>query len=197
MSRLTSWSGHSLGGIYVRVYNAQYPGEVVGMALIDATHPDNWARQGESIETLQAMASVSSVLSRFGLMRLVFAGEHFDLPEPDGSALMAYTVSTRYWDMQRADMLAGFATIDEGRAAGDLGDMPLAVLAAVDYPEGRGRDTELALQTELAALSSNSIYQVVDGASHITLLTNEPYAAIVSKAVNQVVEAARSIPRGQ
>lgn len=184
--------GHSLGGIYVRVYNAMYPGEVVGMALIDSTHPDNWSRQGESLETLGAMASVSAVLSRFGVMRLAFAGEHFNLPEPDSSALLAYTVSTRYWDMQRADMTAATATIDEGRAAGTLGDLPLAVLTAVDYPEGKGRDTELALQMELAALSSNSIYQVVDGARHITLLTDEQYAKQVSDAVIRVVEAART-----
>ena len=184
--------GHSLGGIYVRVYNAQYPGEVVGMALIDSTHPDNWDRQGESLDALRAMASVSAVLSRFGLMRLAFAGEHFDLPAPDGLVLKAYTDSTRYWDMQRADMAAATATIDEGRTAGDLGDLPLAVLAAVDYPEGKGRDTELALQTELVALSSNSIFQVVDGARHITLLTDEQYARQVSDAVIRVVEAART-----
>ena len=184
--------GHSLGGIYVRVYNAEYPGEVVGMALIDSTHPDNWERQGESLDALRTMASVSAVLSRFGLMRLAFAGEHFDLPEPDGSVLKAYTASTRYWDMQRADMAAASATIDEGRAAGDLGDLPLAVLAAVDYPEGKGRDTELALQMELAALSSDSIYQVVDGARHITLLTDEQYSQQVSDAVIRVVEAART-----
>lgn len=184
--------GHSLGGIYVRVYNAQYPGDVVGMVLIDATHPDNWARQGESLEALQAMTSVSAVLSRFGLMRLAFGRERFDLPAPNDSALMAYSVSTRYWDMQRADMAAASATLAQGRASGDLGDLPLAVLAAVDYPEGSGRDVELALQMELAALSSNRLYQVVDGARHITLLTNEPYAQQVSKAVLDIIHAAQS-----
>lgn len=184
--------GHSLGGIYVRVYNARYPGEVLGMALIDATHPDTWARQGESLEALRVMASISAVLSRFGVMRLAFGGQRFNLPAPDDSVLMAYTTSTRYWDMQRADMAAASGTIDEGRAAGDLGDLPLAVLAAVDYPEGKGRDTELALQMELAALSSNRLYRLVDGARHITLLTNEPYAEQVSDAVLNVVEAVRT-----
>jgi pimeloyl-ACP methyl ester carboxylesterase len=185
-------AGHSLGGIYVRVYNAQYPGEVVGMALIDATHPDNWARQGESLEALRVMASVSAVLSRFGVMRLAFGGERFALPPPNDAVLMAYTTSTRYWDIQRADMAAATTTIDEGRAAGALGDLPLAVLTAVDYPEGNGRDTELALQMELAALSSNSFFQVVDGARHITLLTNEQYSRQVSDAILDVIAAAQT-----
>lgn len=184
--------GHSLGGIYVRVYNALYPGEVVGMALVDATHPDNWERQGESIDALRMLASVSSVISRLGLMRLYVAGEHFDLPEPNGDILKANLSSSQYWDTQRADTIAALATLDEGRATGGLGELPLAVLAAVDYPEGRGRDTELALQTELAALSSNSLYQVVAGAHHITLVTDEQYAARVSEAILRVVESART-----
>src|SRR3712207_8639595 len=33
-------AGHSFGGKYVRVFAAQYPTEVVGMVLVDATHPD-------------------------------------------------------------------------------------------------------------------------------------------------------------
>jgi pimeloyl-ACP methyl ester carboxylesterase len=36
--------GHSLGGMYVRVYAAQYPDEVVGLVLVDASHPDQLTR---------------------------------------------------------------------------------------------------------------------------------------------------------
>jgi hypothetical protein len=48
------------------------------------------------------------------------------------------------------------------------------------------------LQHELAALSTNSIYQEVAGANHISLVTNEQYAASVSQAIKRVIEAARS-----
>ena len=109
--------GHSLGGIYARVFNAQYPGEVIGMALIDATHPDNWIRQGESISALQTAATVSSVLARMGLMRLFFGGQNFDLPEPNNAALKVDIASAQYWDTQRADAAAMETTTAEGRAA--------------------------------------------------------------------------------
>jgi pimeloyl-ACP methyl ester carboxylesterase len=184
--------GHSFGGIYARVYRGQYPDEVVGMVLVDATHPDTWERQGQSIETLRAMADVSAVLSRVGLMRLYAAGQRFDLPEPDSAALLANMASSQYWDTQRADTAAMSMSLEQGRATGDLGDLPLAVLAAVDYPEGTGRNTELALQNELAALSSNSIYQEIAGARHITLVTDAQYASFVAEAVIQVVESART-----
>lgn len=65
-------------------------------------------------------------------------------------------------------------------------------MTAVDYPEGKGRDTELALQKELAALSTNSVYQEIAGARHITLVTEADYARLVSEAIIRVVEAART-----
>ena len=176
----------------MRVFNAQYPGEVSGMALIDATHPDNWVRQGESIPALQAMATVSTVLARIGLMRLLIAGQHFDLPEPNGAALKANMSSAQYWDTQRADGAAIEATTAEGRATGDLGDLPLVVVAAGEYPAGPGRDIKFSLQHELAALSSNSSYEEVVGANHISLVANEQYAASVSQAIKRVIEAART-----
>lgn len=162
------------------------------MALIDATHPDNWVRQGESIQTLQTMATVSTVLARISLIRLFTAGQNFDLPEPDNAALKADIASAQYWDTQRADGAAMEATTAEGRAAGELGDLPLAVVAAGEYPAGPGRDIKFSMQHELAALSTNSAYQEIAGANHISLVTNEQYAALVSQAIIRVVEAART-----
>lgn len=184
--------GHSVGGIYVRVFNAQYPDEVAGMVLVDATHPDNWERQGESTGTLGVMADVSKVIARFGLMRLFMSTQTFDLPTPYSDALKADMSSPTYWDTQSADIAAMDATLSEVRANEGLGNLPLAVLASVDYPEGKGRDTELALQAELAALSQNSTFTIIDGARHITLLTNPDYAAQVSEAIIGIVEAANA-----
>lgn len=185
-------AGHSLGGLFSRVYQSQYPDEVAGMVLIDATHPDTFDRQGESIKAMQAMASISSVAARVGLMRLVAAGNNFSLPEADNAALKADMGSNQYWDSQRADIDAFEATLAQGRDSGALNDLPLAVLVALTYPEGPSRDTERALQVELAALSSNSVYEEIEGAGHNTLLTDKRYAAQVSEAILAVVEAART-----
>ncbi len=184
--------GHSVGGIYIRVFNAQYPGEVVGSVLVDATHPDNWTRQGESIESLQMMASVSAGLARIGLMRLFASVQNFGLPTEQNAALKANIASSQYWDTQRADTASMLSSLDQGRNSSNLSDMPLAVIAAADYPEGKGRDTELALQREIAALSTNSLYRQIDGAHHITLVTDPLYAPFVSEAIIQVIEAERT-----
>ncbi|MBN1967592.1 MAG: alpha/beta hydrolase [Anaerolineae bacterium] len=184
--------GHSVGGLYVRVFDAQYPGEVAGMVLVDATHPDTWERQGESVATMQMMAGASAALARVGLLRLFFGGQDLGLPAGQNAAVIADMSSGQYWDTQRADLAAADATVDEGNAAGDLGDMPLAVLVALTYPEGPGRDTERALQVELAALSTNSSYQEIDGAGHVTLVTDAQYARFVGEAILNVIEAAQT-----
>lgn len=183
---------HSVGGIYIRVYNAQYPGEVAGMVLVDSSHPDQWARQGESISTMQAMGTVSAVLSRVGLMRLAFGSQDLGLPPEQNAAVIANLSSAQYWDTQRADTASIEQSLAQGQAAGDLGNLPLEVLASIDYPGGEHRDIEIALQQELAALSSNSHFQVVDGARHITLVTGEAYAPFANDAILRVLEAARS-----
>lgn len=36
--------GHSIGGMHVRVFDRAHPGEVVGMVLVDASHPDQFVR---------------------------------------------------------------------------------------------------------------------------------------------------------
>jgi pimeloyl-ACP methyl ester carboxylesterase len=184
--------GHSVGGIYIRVYNAQYPGEVVGMVLLDATHPDNWARQGESIAAMQTLAVTGSVLSRIGLVRLFFGSQKLGLPAPQDATVIAELSSARHWDTQRGDVAAMADSIAQGRAAGGLGNMPLAVVAAGEDPEGPARAIKFSLQHELAVLSTNSMYQEVAGANHISLITNDQYAALVSEATIRVIEAVRT-----
>ena len=49
-----------------------------------------------------------------------------------------------------------------------------------------------AMQEELATLSSDSIYRVVEGADHGALLYDEHDARASGAAIQQVVEAARA-----
>ena len=89
------------------------------------------------------------------------------------------------------------------RATGDLSDKLPVVLSAGDH----GRDlaegvspTALArfertwrtLQSKLAALSTDSIHIVVEGAGHSTLRTDRQGAQVTSEAIEQVAEAVRT-----
>ena len=63
--------GQSFGGLYVRMYAAQYPKEVEGMVLVDASHPDMWTRlPPEVVATLKPptwQVSAMIFLTRLGL----------------------------------------------------------------------------------------------------------------------------------
>ena len=68
-----------------------------------------------------------------------------------------------------------------------LGDKPLSVISA-----GEQEPIWLELQDELAALSSDSVHRVVDGATHESLLNDQRDAQVSSMAILEVVEAVRN-----
>lgn len=69
-----------------------------------------------------------------------------------------------------------------------LGDLPLIVVTAA-----RGaQEGWLPLQAEMAALSTNSLHQVLPNATHTSLIEDEQDASVSSEAIRRVVESARS-----
>jgi hypothetical protein len=76
--------------------------------------------------------------------------------------------------------------------------MPLAVLTARgDHSQGGQQAMEVeqlhvALQNELAALSTNRLHWVVEGSDHQSLQFNAKHASVTSAAIQAVVAAARS-----
>jgi hypothetical protein len=78
--------------------------------------------------------------------------------------------------------------LEQAGAVRRLGDLPLIVVTAVrDAPVGW-----LPLQDEMAALSRNSLHQVLPNATHSSLIEDEQDAGASSQAIRQVVESARS-----
>ena len=67
--------GHSIGGLYVRIFADRRPDLVAGMVLLDATHPDAFMRdplQLNEFDDYQDVQSSFSVLARLGMWRAYF-----------------------------------------------------------------------------------------------------------------------------
>src|SRR3972149_1051451 len=64
--------GHSYGGLVVRAFADLYPDDVVGMAPVGASHPDQWARIPESNggRTVAVGNQITGILARLGVVRL-------------------------------------------------------------------------------------------------------------------------------
>jgi hypothetical protein len=70
----------------------------------------------------------------------------------------------------------------------DFGDKPLVVLTA-----GSGSDAALiAAHERLAAMSTNSVQRVIDGATHSELIGDEKDSTATSQAILEVTAAIRN-----
>jgi len=195
--------GHSAGGLYMRMYAADYPDEVVGMVLVDPGHPDMDIRipalQAKNAEDAR-LVSTLSILSYLGVPRLLGIGNANtqDLPPQQRAEASAATVTPQHWATIRALIEATPATYDEVRGTGGLGNRPLIVISATTAwltpgaPADDARRILNDLHTELAALSSQSRHDLVAGATHGSLVHNRDHAQVTIAAINQVVEAARA-----
>jgi hypothetical protein len=81
-------------------------------------------------------------------------------------------------------------TFPQARAVKDLDAKPLAVLTAGDT--AAQVPVQIELHRELAALSSNSVYHIVEGASHAGLASRSEYLPEVTAAIRQVVDAVQT-----
>jgi hypothetical protein len=74
--------------------------------------------------------------------------------------------------------------------AQDLNGLPLAVLSVTE--QAHNAEVLTSLQSELPALSTNSVHYTVEGATHFSLVSEREHALVVVEAVRQVLEAAQT-----
>jgi pimeloyl-ACP methyl ester carboxylesterase len=162
--------GHSYGGMLVHVYAADYPQDVAGVVLVDSSHPDQNKRMVAALPPPRAGEDLELTRVRSGLRVLGFAN-------PEGV------------DWARSS--------DEARAAGSLGTTPLVVVTAGQHdstlPPAVTRRVErawLAMQSELARLSSDSVHVVATQSGH-AIQSNLGQPAVVIRAIGAVMGADR------
>ena len=126
----------------MRGFAADYPDETAGLVLLDASQPDLFSRHPETLAENESFLRQSALfpwLARIGLFHLYFAaGGEIDfkaLPAREHDELAAFWSSPEYWEVQRADMIAGKDFFAQAQNLGRLGDLPLAVVSAGTNPD--------------------------------------------------------------
>jgi pimeloyl-ACP methyl ester carboxylesterase len=189
-------AGWSYGGLFARAFAAQYPQDVAGLVLLDATHPDVWTQTEKGQSQYQRDSNIytaARLLARLGLLRL-FPNPLTTPPEslPVGQVprWKAAHNTTESWDTTEAESRSILETMEQVRQAGDLGDLPVMVVSA---GENQGADGQWQVyQAELASsLSTNSNHLIVEGAGHLSLVFDPAYSQVSSSAILQVVNAVR------
>lgn len=183
--------GHSLGGIYVRVYQNLYPGEVIGMVLVDSSHPDQQKRLPPEL---------NKTLSRRGF-RSTFWGIAVPLGVPRLLGLCGRKVecNRKVIKAREAEVDAIKDSDDEARNAVSLDSLPLVVVSH-DPQKGaapgriepdlsrRIENQWVPLQEELTRLSANGSRVVATGSTHYVQLDRPD---VVIGAIQKVSEEAK------
>jgi len=186
--------GHSFGGLYVRIFADRYPDEVAGMVLVDSTHPDQTLRsphEGQAIATTERTMRVFDGLARVGVLRLANPAALFmnGLPPLQDAQLRAYAADGFARAAQAEMSVIQERTFPQARRARPLGAKPLIVLSA---GQTLAQDPVFVdLHRELAALSTNGVHRVVDGASHGAMVLEAQYADASADAIEDIVHLVR------
>jgi pimeloyl-ACP methyl ester carboxylesterase len=186
-------AGHSFGGLPVRAFADLYPELTAGLVLVDASHPDQWVRwpTPHADRILEVSQRIFGWLGWLGVLRALnlSRGITAGLPARQAAELRAGAALPGFAATEAAQIRSWSVSREQLNAAGPLGDLPLAVLAVSEQP--LGGELLTALQRELAELTQDSSFEVVQGASHESLISNRENARVVARTIEAVVQAAR------
>jgi pimeloyl-ACP methyl ester carboxylesterase len=178
--------GHSLAGLYSRVYAERYPEEIAGVVLVDSSHPDQF-EGSELVVTINKVVGVlGPLIARTGIPRVFdLYPSNPELPplQREQSDSLYYTTPHQVAVFEEMGTIP--ETMEKARGAGTLGQKPLVVVSSADHDAQTG-----ALQEELTALSSNSTQRVVEGSTHLSLVVDRGHAGQTSEEIVEVVRSA-------
>lgn len=163
--------GHSMAGLYVRMYAARHPEQVAGLVLIEATTPEaiDDPRMHKFVGGFTTLSKVAAVSASVGTTLPLYwpAGDRIGLP-PQGSAEKRHAyVSGRHARTAAEEVSNWPRSAQEARAAAPYDpNWPVAVIVADHGGGDNPRDPRRA--PEQAAKAGH--FEAVKGASHTTIL---------------------------
>ncbi len=186
--------GHSMGGYDVRVYASLYPSEVVGVVLVDASHPQQQKRFPPAINNLAAselrQQEFLAAITPFGIPRIL----GFCSPDLEIRA----TECNFHSVFESVEELRAFSKSSaQAASTTSLGNLPLAVLSSdpnmpqPEIPEDLVKPADDAwqeMQEELAHLSTRGTHVIAKNSGHYVQLDRPD---LVIAAIREVVEQVR------
>jgi pimeloyl-ACP methyl ester carboxylesterase len=105
------WVGHSLGGLYVRVFADMFSDQIIGMVLVDATHPDQWTRLANAVgmrRMIRTFAILGHWCARLSVFRIMDGSRFLDAATLLADArlhLRTALARTQHWQAARDELL--------------------------------------------------------------------------------------------
>ena len=196
-------AGHSFGGALAQLYVHNYPGEVVGLVLVDAAPLDLFNRVpawGKAIEGKVRMYRTLARLESFGLLALIPGNiPNRGFPERALAQYRAVSAATNYYEICITENELFESNLSEIKSANitGFGDLPVVILsrgtwdAMPGLSEAENRQAEQEwqkMQSELRRLSSNSRQIIAEESEH-NIELDQP--SLVVAAILEVVRDVR------
>jgi pimeloyl-ACP methyl ester carboxylesterase len=197
--------GHSIGGMYTRLFAQKYPDEVAGMILLDARHED-YSKDTDPILEKNGidpvlMGSYSKGMMTFlkvsGVIRLMGEDTFEDVPKEQRNQAMNIEIRPKYFQALE-DEIREMPDLEDGIRNQSLGSMPLTVVThgipidgtVVGIPESDNNTMEeiwQEQQKQLLKLSSNSELIVAKESSH-SIMIDEPNLVVdvIKNMIDQI-----------
>jgi len=200
------FAGHSIAGLYMRDYVERYPGEVAGIAFLDASHPNQTEALGMNIaDQLQGMEqqlSVVKLLSNLGLLEFLglFNSETGleEYPLDVQKQIEVSLARTEHLDASYAEMRDFEKAAEQASRNLSLADMPIVVITAGEeipaaaLPAGVDPnawfETWITLQKDITALSNNGRHVVMETANHGSLISDKENAEKAAAYIKDLVQ---------
>ena len=188
--------GHSMAGLYLRIFAGRNPEKVAGIVLVDATTPESVdiPRGRKSIGRFVSATSLAPLAALAGIMPLLSFGPMGDKiglpPEASAEKRRAFrSARHNYW--AALEVGAWWATANQAKVLPSFDpDLPVAVVTAGAGDSHAGFKT---VQAAPALASRHPFIQHVTGAGHNTLL-GPHYAGEVVRAVQNVLAPRAAAP---
>ena len=189
------FAGHSMGGVYNRIFRDLYPNEVKGMVFLDSSHPEQWERLGENglIENNNEIIEIKlfSILADMGILgiyNILMNPKSLDVDLPIECREREINLLLYSGDVFRRFLKENSINEDILLRAGRakiLDSLPVLVFTA----KKQYGDPEIwfEMQKELKELSTKGKQFYMD-ANHGSIITKKENAEIVNKEILLMAE---------
>ena len=179
---------HSVGGVFARIYDQRFPGEIAGFVFVDSSHPEQQQRLPQTGNSGSGAPPGLSFFTGTGIVRSMM----LPADPPAGTDADVHATTMAYWPISAHAMFAEIASVErttqEEEVRRSLNPRPMVVLSRSIFSSDDERIAWMRMQDEIAASSQNSIHRVVTDTRH-NIQMERPDAVI--EAIEQVVAAIR------
>ncbi|WP_448568145.1 alpha/beta fold hydrolase [Thalassotalea ganghwensis] len=200
------FASHSIGALHTRMYAHHYPEEVAGIVFIDGSHPEEHGQQSltapdmfeeSNLNNQLRMFHVFEVFAQLGVFRIYnpLALPEKVFPEHIMTAINYYRLLPKNFAGFIKEAQSIEASYQQTLNRQHLGDIPLVVVTgpfvALSRIEGeppnetdeKMMEIHKSLQLKTLDSSTESKMEIIEGASHMSLIFDKNHASQVVKHI--------------